>query len=372
MKVAYLNGVCVEHDAISTAIHDEVTWLRDRGHEVKLFCYKCDFVDVPHRAVNDLDQIVFDPFFQSCDLAVFHFGIFSPLFDVIPLTPNAAKRLVVFHNVTPQHLVPPKGRALIEKSMAQIANMRWVDHVLCDSATNLSVLREEGLQIPASVMPLAVPAGRSAPARKPSFDDDVVRIAFIGRFVKAKGPMELIQALRGVAASPSSPRIMLDMIGNIAFSDPDVVAEVLAQTGISDPSGRLIVKVHGNASSEKKQDVLSSADMFVLPTYHEGFCVPVIEAYASGCRIIAYDNSNLPSITGGLARLVETGNQAALAAAIREVAAEVGGEAWRRGGYSGYVEETAAYVRTFSPDIVRRRFINFVHDFTYQTGAGTR
>ncbi len=365
MRIAYLNGVCVEHDAISKAIRDEITWLRESGHDVRLFSYKCDFDDVPHTNVNDVGEVVFDAFFQKCDLAVYHFGIFSPLFDALPMTPRNAKRLVVFHNVTPKELVPPQGRELIDKSMRQMGNMAWAHHVLCDSQTNLDVLRGQGIHTPSSVMPLAVTTDFSAPERKPGFDDGIVRLAFIGRFVKAKGPVELVSALRSLALLPSAPRLHLDMIGNIAFSDQKVVAELkdaIAKTNAAG-GGRLTVELHGNASGEKKRDVLANADMFVLPTYHEGFCVPVIEAYASGCRVVAYDNSNLPCVCGGLATLVETGNQQALAAAILGICREVASAQWREKGYGEFAASARDYVAAFDPGVIRRKFRAFVNDF---------
>ena len=56
-------------------------------------------------------------------------------------------------------------------------------------------------------------------------------------------------------------------------------------------------------------DVLPrDAGVFVLPTRHEGFCVPIVEALAAGCKVIACDNSNTPAVTGGLASLVSLVN----------------------------------------------------------------
>lgn len=371
MRIAYLNGICVEHDAISKAIRDEVTWLRESGHDVKLLCYKCDYEDVPHRVVNDVGEVVFDPFFQSCELAIFHFGIFSPLFDALPVTPVGAGRIVVFHNVTPRELVPQQGQELIDKSMRQIGNMTWADHVLCDSQTNLDVLRAQGISTPNSVMPLAVSTDLQPPMRKPSSDDGVVRIAFIGRFVRAKGPLELLSALVDVAASPSAPRIHLDLIGNIAFSDQALVAELrdeVARIGARH-AGRLTVDLHGNASGEKKHEVLTFADIFALPTYHEGFCVPVIEALSSGCRVITYDNSNLPSICGGLGTLVETGNKRALADALSQVLGEVSSKQWIEVGYAEFAERARRYVDAFDPSVIRRKFTAFIDDFVVKKSS---
>jgi hypothetical protein len=45
--------------------------------------------------------------------------------------------------------------------------------------------------------------------------------------------------------------------------------------------------------------------------------VPIVEAFGAGCPVIAYDSSNIPFISGGLAELIPTGDIAGLASAMR-------------------------------------------------------
>ena len=94
---------------------------------------------------------------------------------------------------------------------------------------------------------------------------------------------------------------------------------------------------HGDASETEKWRLLGEADIFVLPTHHEGFCVPIVEALVSGCRVIAYDNSNVTSISGGLGTLVLTGDVRALSDAIARTVGDVSSAAWvSDGGYGTY------------------------------------
>ncbi|WP_440967189.1 glycosyltransferase [Massilia sp. GER05] len=75
-----------------------------------------------------------------------------------------------------------------------------------------------------------------------------------------------------------------------------------------DAGDRIVVRLHGDAPEDAKERILRDADVFVPPARHAGFCVPIVEALAAGCKVIAYDNSNTPAVTGGLASLVSLVN----------------------------------------------------------------
>lgn len=367
MKISYVHGICMQHDAISNAIRDEVGWLAET-HEVRLFAYTCDQAGLPFTQVGDLRQLIFDAHFGASDLVVFHFGVHYPLFDALSVCPRRARRLVVFHNITPRAFVAPSQHATVERSFLQLANLMFADHVVCDSQTNLDVMREAGIDTPATVLPLALRATPAVPPSKPSARDGVVRIAFVGRFVRSKGVDELIAAMAPVLRASPQRRLRLDLVGNLAFSDAALVERMRLAIARLRRSfdARVAVAIHASAPESLKAQILRDADLFVLPTYHEGFCVPILEALASGCKVISYDNSNVPAICGGLAQLVPTGDTGALAAAIGEAAALVATPAWGAGdapGYRRYAARALAHVHQFTPARTRRRFLRFISDF---------
>jgi glycosyltransferase involved in cell wall biosynthesis len=365
MKVSLIHGICVRYDAISNAIADQFRWLRGAGHDVRLYAYACDQPGVACHPVGALRDVAFDPHFQQSDLVLFHFGIHYPLFDLLPVAPRSARRVVVFHNITPKHLVAPAQHETIARSFRQMGNIVFADHVLCDSATNLDVLRAARIGTAATVLPLAVASPPSPVPGKPGAADGVVRLAFIGRLVESKGPRDLLAALRQVLTqSPHGPRLAVDIVANLGFSDP-VLLDLVRAAELAWPrefGGRVVLRLHGDATEDEKARILREADLFVLPTRHEGFCVPIVEALGAGCRVITYDNSNLPAVTGGHANLLPTGDVGALAQALAAGIAQVGAPAWQAagGGYGAHARDAWHFVQQFSPATVRRRFLDAI------------
>ncbi|HEX8612711.1 MAG TPA: glycosyltransferase family 4 protein [Telluria sp.] len=361
MKISVIHGICVRNDAISNAIADNIGWLIDAGHEVVLFAYACEQA-LPHRLVRDATDIMLDAHFQASDIVIFHYGIYYPLFDLILLAPRQARRLVVFHNITPRQFVGAEHHATIDKSFAQMGNMMFADHVACDSASNLAVLRAAGITVPAGVLPLAVHGQAQPCAFKPGHLEGVVRLVFVGRLVQSKGVADLLDAVARCLHADSAARIALDLVANLGFSDPALV-EAVRDAAAEWPrrfGPRVSVRLHGDAPDELKQRLLAQGDVFILPTYHEGFCVPIVEALAAGCRVLCYDNSNTPAIAGGFARLVPTGDVAALADALGDELALAGSPGWQAGGFSTFAAQAWRYAHTFAPARARQRLITLV------------
>ena len=85
----------------------------------------------------------------------------------------------------------------------------------------------------------------------------------------------------------------------------------------------------------------SAADVFVLPSFYEGFGLPVLEAMTCGCPVITANNSSLPEVGGDAAVYVEAGEVDDIARALCEV---LGDEAKRR----SMAERGVAQARRFS------------------------
>jgi glycosyltransferase involved in cell wall biosynthesis len=67
-------------------------------------------------------------------------------------------------------------------------------------------------------------------------------------------------------------------------------------------------------------DLYAAATCLVFPSRYEGFGLPLLEAMACGCPVVAYDNSSLPEVAGDAAVLVADGDSQALGRAAAEVA----------------------------------------------------
>lgn len=91
-------------------------------------------------------------------------------------------------------------------------------------------------------------------------------IAFVGRFLPHKGPLRVLEAAK-------------DMEG---------VGTMFIGSGPDEPQGPSVI-FKGSVPSFKIPELLSSADIFVLPTQKEGSCNAIAEAIACGLPIVSSD-----------------------------------------------------------------------------------
>jgi glycosyltransferase involved in cell wall biosynthesis len=354
VRVAVVASVIARYDGISTAVRHTVQALRGaEGCRVSVFAPQSDFPELRAVRVQSAAELRTHRAFRAADLVVYHFGIFSPVFETMAQRERHQRAIIAFHNVTPPELVPPAERPLLEQSLRQMEAVRHVDRLWAESPVSVDALTAAGvIRDTVDIIPPAVdrPPG-AALAGKPA---PPVRLLFVGRLVRAKGVLDLIEALDLVRARTDIP-FRLDIAGNEAFSDPAYAAEAKADVirrGLSP-----FVHFAGAVEDETRDALYRDAHLLAIPSYHEGFCRPVIEGLRAGCVPVGYAAHNLPHVTHGLGRMVRTGDRNALAAALVELIVAVvrGGVLPLDGGPLGPAEfDDAArrYVAEFTSERV--------------------
>jgi glycosyltransferase involved in cell wall biosynthesis len=79
----------------------------------------------------------------------------------------------------------------------------------------------------------------------------------------------------------------------------------------------------GHVSNEELVAYYELADVFLCASEHEGFCVPLMEAFHMGVPVIAYAASAVPATMDGAGILVTDKDPVAVAALIHEIATDV-------------------------------------------------
>jgi len=324
LRLALYAGVCVRHDAISNSLRlklDVVDQWRAEGRNIAAaaFVHVSDVGDPRIYDVASVAELFSIPAFCAADLHIFEFGIYYPLFDAVFALPSDARIAAVYHNVTPPHLADDHTtRQVLERSLLQRYNLMRADCV----AANSEYSREELIALGfdpgrVSVMPLPA-AHRPVPLARDRASGPV-ELLFVGRFVRAKGVLDLLQAMRRLGQL-GHRGLRLTLAGNPGLSSHGVLADIeeLLANGLAGE-----VRFVPAPDDAALAALYASSDVFVIPSYHEGYCVPVIEALAAGCQVVAYDSSNLPFVLGGLGALVPTGDVAALAATLADVSQRI-------------------------------------------------
>lgn len=322
MRLVVVTGICVERDAISSAAVRQAELLSSLGgvNSVHLVAQHHDrrpSSNVPQVIEADPWALATSPVVAESDLVIFHWGIRYDLFNALILIAEQRPTVVHFHNLTPRHLVEPSDWATIDESLRQIQlPLLTGTPVWTESQHNIDVLHDMGFGPDAvEFMPFPVePLGRawSRPAAEP---DDPIRLLTVGRIVEAKGLHVLIEAIQRVVQS-TARALVVTIAGSTGLSSDQYMERIRSQIALNDLEST--VRLRLDLDDEKLWREYLSADAVVVPSLHEGLCVPVLEAYHAGCRVIASDAGNLPHIVQPPDAIVPADDPEALAHAILE------------------------------------------------------
>jgi glycosyltransferase involved in cell wall biosynthesis len=317
MRIALIGGVLFEHDAISFSLGSKLDILRSLAAggadvEVRAFVHDTDTDDPDVVPLPHAWSLLRDPWFHEADVHIFEFGIHFGLFDAVHLLPPSALVLGVFHNITPLELMSdPEGCDVVRRSFRQVHNLSRCREVICVSEFNAASLQAMGVDdVPTSVLEL--PPSRAALPRTDR-SDGRVGLLYVGRLVQAKGIFDALAALR-IAIEAGASDLHLTIAGSPRFSDRLLVATL--QELIDDHHLADSVEVLLQPTDDDLAARFAHADALLLPSYHEGYGMPVVEAMASGCHVICSDAGSLPGTAAGLGLLVPTGDVPALAEAM--------------------------------------------------------
>jgi L-malate glycosyltransferase len=272
------------------------------------------------------------------DVVVYQFATASYM---APWLAGRNETLVVnYHNITPPELMAPwdhhlaLGQARAQGDLRVLAPRTTL--AVADSAYNESHLVNAGFARTAVIPPSAEVEDAEADARADTGggvaapQDETGRTWSQGREGRrgarwlAVGRVSPNKALEDTIAALAVTRAHLDrdatlrVVGKPATEAYDTaLRRYLAELGLNGA-----VTFTGHARDAMVASSYALADVLVVTSAHEGFCVPVVEAMAAGLPVVAVDQGALPEVLGGAGILVASRHPYELAEAIASLLAD--------------------------------------------------
>ncbi|MDJ0781483.1 MAG: glycosyltransferase family 4 protein [Desulfosarcinaceae bacterium] len=116
-----------------------------------------------------------------------------------------------------------------------------------------------------------------------------VRLLYAGKLSRAKGIPWLLRALSAIAITDWH----LDLVGG--GSGPEKAECLRLAEAIGDR-----VTIHGALPQNELADLMGQAHLFVLPSFFEGMPLVLLEALASGCRVVSTRLPGVNELVGNL------------------------------------------------------------------------
>lgn len=292
IKVAQYHTSIVEADAIGYSISALHSIFENVGLDSRLYCL--DHM-VRSRAGPDPVSELLQPDIRSPrpDLTIIHYSFHDDI--AVQLASLPGRKIFVYHNITPGYFFEREDMpgmaglaAACNEGRAQLARLApLIEASVGVSDYNSDELRDVGFRNVRTI-PVFVNTDyfRSDVLDMATFETirggAATNIAFVGRFVPNKAIEDVISVLARYKQM-FGPDIHLHLIGKIW--DQAYYASLMdhaARNNVID-----LVRTYIGLEQVKLKTVFNAVDALVSMSRHEGFMVPVVEAFAAGCPVIA-------------------------------------------------------------------------------------
>lgn len=204
-------------------------------------------------------------------------GLFSPVYMVSSKT-TGQQFEVPFHK-GPLYSLQKVFSTVYWSSGVPLKVVRSADHLVTVTPLQKEVFAKVCDEQKISMISEAVPPNYFVD--KPSFlEDGKLKVLFIGRIIQEKGIKDLLYAVSSVSKM-SNKQVELRCVGP-DYGFMQEALKIIGELGLEN-----MVSMLGSLPEDQKLQNLSWCDVLVLPSYHEAFGIPIVEAMAHGKPVIA-------------------------------------------------------------------------------------
>lgn len=302
-------------DAIGHEVLGIQRVLRHAGFESDIFVQTADpRLEDLTRDYRDLLEAS-DP----SNILIHHFSIGSRASRIAYAVPD--RQILVYHNITPPGFFVDVHEQLAEQCFKGKRELgvypARVDLALGDSEFNRQELESLGFH-PTGILPVVPDFAHldlePNDLMAGQFDDDCTNVLFVGRIIPNKRIEDCIRYFHAYQRT-FNPRSRLLLVGSYGGYEKylSMLQELVASLGTS--------RVHfaGHVTDAELTAYYDVADLFLCASAHEGFCVPIVEAFYKQVPVVAYAATAVPSTMDGAGVLYTTQEPLEVAALVDAV-----------------------------------------------------
>jgi glycosyltransferase involved in cell wall biosynthesis len=273
------------------------------------------------------------------DVLLVHYSAYAPKLRAVLELPQ--RKLLISHNITPARWFwdhdPQAGVvcALGRKQLPQFA-------AAVDVAAGVSLYNAQEFGSDVVIPILFDPSGLGTPGPLLEAGAEAPTILFVGRLAPHKRQDAVIRAFE-LYRRRHAPGARLVLVGAPINWPYDAAMRVLAEE-IS--PGR--VTIESGLTPDQLAGRWRSAHAFLCMSEHEGFCIPLLEAFHFGVPVIARAIGGVPEVAGDAALLLDDADDESVAAELLALAV---GDAELRATLR---ERGAARVAAYAPEQTAR------------------
>lgn len=294
------------HDAVTTQARVFRSLFRSWGWDGDIFAGHIDpRIASEVRPLRDLGTPAPDA------LLLVHYSAYAPRLRRVLDLPN--RKLLLSHNVTPARWFwdyEPTVAIHCQLGRAQLPEYAARADVVAGVSTYNAAELGSDVVIPIlfdpSTLGPAGPGGAGAGASAPE-------LLFVGRLAPHKRQDELIRLI-ALLRRHRLPDARLRLVGEPL--NPNYLA---ALTELGEQLAPGAVTIESSLSTQELAARYRSAAAFVCLSEHEGFCIPLLEAFHLGAPVVARPVGGIPEVVGDAGLLVEDRDLAVVAELVASV-----------------------------------------------------
>jgi L-malate glycosyltransferase len=309
MEIHQLVSSIAIGDAISNAAFSLQDVLRKHGFISEIFAEQ-----IPAELAGQCKHVGRYPGADSSEkILIAHYSIAS--IGMVALPYFKARKILFYHNVTPYQYwinINPLAAFHCLRGKSDLPKITpFINYGVAFSNFSLEDLRKAGLTKTA-VLPLKINVDQykisADPLTMKSFNGSERKILVVGRIVPNKKVEEAVH----VAAMVPKSRLI------VAGSTRDSSSYYHSIRRLAQ---KLKVKADfvGHISQQELNALYKTSDLLLVMSEHEGFCVPILEAFYFGLPVIAFAAGAIPETSNGGALLFDDKKPELLAALITKV-----------------------------------------------------